>query len=362
VPSAEATPLVSIVVVTVAEYTLTAACLRSLREQDYPRTETILVCNGSPDDVVQRLRREFPECSIGVIPRNRGFAGGYNEGLRKATGAYVAIINDDAIAEPSWIREMLAVARATDGVGIVGCSVVQADAPTVLDSQGLGIGLDGMSRQVNRGVGLDRAPSLPGLILPSGCACMFSHDALRDVGLFDETFFAYCEDTDLGLRMLWAGYGLVVAPRAVVRHHYSMTSGKHSWRKVFWVERNHFRVALKSFPIALLLGVPIFTLQRYTLQARALWRQEGELPEYTRSAGLAPFIGSMAAAYVSFLGGVPRLLAERRRVMRSRRVSTWKMTRLIARSRMSLDEIVAGRSASQPANAAPRRTQVDEVP
>jgi hypothetical protein len=70
----------------------------------------------------------------------------------------------------------------------------------------------------------------------------------------------------------------------------------------------------------------------------------------------------MAAAYVSFLGGVPRLLAERRRVMRSRRVSTWMMTRLIAHSRMSLDEIVAGRSASQHANAAPRRTQVDEVP
>lgn len=337
----ETAPLVSIVVATVVEYALTAACLRSLREQDYSPTEVILVFNGTPDDVIHQLREQFPECQTVILPRNRGFAGGYNAGLRRARGEYAAIINDDAVAAPSWIREMVAAARATDHVGIVGCSVTRADAPSVLDSQGLGIALDGMSRQVNRGVHVDSSPSHRETVLPSGCACMFSRDALSDVGLFDETFFAYCEDTDLAMRMLWSGYRLVLAPEAVVMHHYSTTSGKHSARKVFWVERNHFWVALKSFPLPLLVGVPAFTLWRYALQARALRQRDGELQEHARSVGVVRLVASVVAAHVSCLAGVPHCIAERRRIVGSRRVSSSAMTQRIMRSRMSLGEILA---------------------
>ena len=122
--------------------------------------------------------------------------------------------------------------------------------------------------------------------------------------MFDEAFFAYCEDTDLGMRLRWAGYKCFAAPGAEVLHYYSMTAGKFSRDKIFWVERNHFWVAVKNFPIPLLFVVPFATLWRYALQAYAVLTRTGDLHEFAEQASFASVMTAVVRAQGSALAGL----------------------------------------------------------
>lgn len=341
--STESLPLVSVVVATVDDHDLTGECLTSLMQQTHRPLEIILVCNGTPADVVARLRTEFPGVLLVELPHNRGFAGGYNEGMRRATGDYVAIINNDAIASPDWVQAMLLKTASANRVGAVACTILRSDDPERLDSQGVGIAVDGMSRQLHRDLRIDhgscRAP-----LIASGCAALFRTAALREVGLFDESFFAYCEDTDLGLRLLWAGYTTALARDAEVTHKYSMTTGRFSSRKVFWVERNHLWVALKCLPWPLLTLLPVTTAWRYVLQLRQLADRSTEVSRFASSEGSAAVVRAVLKAYGSAALGVPRCLRQRIAIRRAAKVSVRDMSRLLWKSRLTMAAVLSEHS------------------
>ena len=339
-PSTGGLPLVSVVVATVDDHDLTAECLTSLLEQTHRPLEIILVCNGTPPDVVGRLRSEFPAVLLVELQHNRGFAGGFNEGMRRATAAHVAIINNDAIAAPDWVHAMLVKTASADRVGAVACTVLRSDDPERLDSQGLGIAVDGMSRQLHRGRRKDHSSSRAPLIA-HGCAALFTMDALREVGLFDESFFAYCEDADLGLRLLWAGYTTALARDAEVTHRYSMTTGRFSSQKVFWVERNHLWVALKCLPWPLLVLLPVTTAWRFVLQLGQLVDRSTELSHFASSEGSAAVARSLLKAYGSAALGAPRCLRQRVAIQRAARVSTRDMTRLLWKRRLAIGAVLS---------------------
>ena len=86
------------------------------------------------------------------------------------------------------------------------------------------------------------------MLLPSASAALYRRAMLEEIGLFDEDFFLYCEDTDLGLRARWAGWKCIYVPGAVVDHHYSHSAGRASRLKAYYVERNRLFVAAKNFP------------------------------------------------------------------------------------------------------------------
>lgn len=340
-PSAANPTLVSVVVATVDDHDLTAACLAALREQTHRPLEVILVCNGTAVEITSRLRAEFPEVLFEVHPRNLGFAGGYNAGMRRASGEYVAIINNDAAASPQWIREMLRAAASSHDIAAVACTVLRGDDPQRLDSQGVGVAVDGMSRQLQRGLQQDHGGRCQPLVA-SGCAALYRSSALREVGLFDEAFFAYCEDTDLGLRLLWAGYRTALAQDAVVTHAYSMTTGSFSSRKVFWVERNHLWLAIKCLPWPFLLLLPVTTAWRYVLQARQLADATSELSGFAASEGSSAVARAIARAYGSALLGLPRCLRRRRAIRAKAKVGTREMTLLLWRRRVPMAAVLSG--------------------
>ena len=99
---------------------------------------------------------------------------------------------------------------------------------------------------------------------------MYRKDMLNDIGVFDEEFFAYCEDIDLGFRARLSGWKTTSVPDAIVYHYYSGTSGTHSPLKAYLVERNHLWVALKNFSLPMLLFHPVNTLWRYLIQTYAI--------------------------------------------------------------------------------------------
>lgn len=332
----------SVVVATVDDHDLSVECLASLVRQTHTRLEIVLVCNGTPPGVVARFRAEFPSVHLVVLPRNRGFAGGYNAGIRRATGEYVAIINNDALASPDWVRAMLDEAVPARRVGAVSCTILRFDDPDRLDSQGVGIALDGMSRQLHRGLRKDHSGGRAPLVA-SGCAALFKTAALREVGLFDESFFAYCEDTDLGLRLLWAGYTTALARDAEVTHKYSMTTGRFSARKVFWVERNHLWLALKCLPWPLLLLLPLTTAWRYLAQMRQMADSSTDLSSFASEEGSASVVRSVLKAYGSAVLGAPRCLRERRAIRRTARITTRDMTRLLWKNRLTMAAVLSER-------------------
>ncbi|MHB9097319.1 MAG: glycosyltransferase family 2 protein [Syntrophales bacterium] len=335
-------PLVSVVVVCCNGVEITRKCLAGLFNQDYDPKEIIVVDNGSEEDVQGMVTGAYPQFRLIQIDRNLGFAGGYNRGIEAAHGKYIAIINNDAIASPQWLRALIEVAEKDPQIGAVASIIADGNRQNVLDSCGVGIALDGMSRQLMRGQAVPVLSAPKEVLVPSGCACLFRADALKAVGLFDESFFAYCEDTDLGLRLCWAGFKTVVAPDAQVTHYYSMTTGKYSLQKVFWVERNHFLVAVKNFPLALLLFSPLATIWRYLVQILAIITRSGDLIEFTVQANFLQVASTIMKAYISALALVPLMLRKRKLFLPKRKISNFQMLRIILAHRISLVEIIIG--------------------
>jgi len=335
-------PLVSVVVVSWNGMEITRRCLVSILGQDYRPKEVIAVDNGSQEDIRGMVTGEFPAVRLIGLDKNTGFAGGYNRGIEAANGKYVAVINNDAVASPQWLSLMVDAAEKDEHIGSVASMIIDGNRPGVLDSCGVGIALDGMSRQAMRGGPVPVLNEPVEVLLPSGCACLYRMEALKSTGLFDESFFAYCEDTDLGLRLRWAGYRAVAAPGAEVTHYYSMTAGKFSLNKVFWVERNHVWVAVKNFPAVLLPVVPCATVWRYVVQVYALATRSAALDGFIGHAGLLRIIKTMFHANLAAIAGIPIMLRKRAECVSGGSLSSFHMLRTILKFRLSMYEIIGG--------------------
>ena len=333
-------PLVTVVVVTLNNLNLLRNCLTSLYAQDYGAIEIVVVDNGSDEDVRDMLAAEFPEIRMVRLDKNQGFAGGNNRGIEISQGKYIALINNDAIAEPQWVSSMVAAAGAGPSIAAVASIIIDGNRPGKLDSCGVGIGLDGMSRQAMRGMPIPKLLESKEALLFSGCACLLRMDALKEVGLFDEDFFAYCEDTDLGLRMRRAGWKIIIAQGAYVKHFYSMTGGKFSLQKVYWVERNHFWMAIKNFPLFLLAAIPFLTLLRYFSQGYSVLKCTGDLNKFTKNIDWPAIIYAYLNAYIDMFKKLPAMLVKRRRFRKKQQLTNIEMFNLIWKFRMSINEII----------------------
>jgi GT2 family glycosyltransferase len=269
---------VSVIIVNRNGSELLDDCLGSLTQQTYRDFELIFVDNGSTDDSLDKVRRLMPAARIVASAVNLGFAAGNNAGIRQASGKYIVLLNNDTRAEPQFLEELLAVADRDPGTGMVAPKILNFFQPDQIDSVGgLLLCPDGIGQGRGRGeCDVGQFDDLDEILIPSGCAALYRRDMLDEIGLFDERFFLYCEDSDLGLRSRWAGWRARSAPRAVVYHKYSASTSAYSPLKLFYVERNHFLLALRNFPARLWLQLPVWTLYRYVLMALALLRGAGK--------------------------------------------------------------------------------------
>ena len=317
-------------------------CLASLQGQSFRDFEVVLVDNGSSDGSLDYLKLQHPWVRLVELPENAGFAGGNNAGLARARGAYLVTLNNDTVADPGWLAELVAVADAHPEAGMLASRILNYFEPELVDSLGFRVCPDGMSRGAYRG---RRFPELAlaaveEVLFPSACVALYRREMLEEIGFFDAEFFAYCEDTDLGLRARLAGYGALLARDAVVYHKYSMTSGAFSPLKLYLVERNHYFVALKNFPLPLLLLLPVFTLVRLFTQAAAVVRGQGSGAEFLESGARVACVRALLCGMRDALAAFPALLSKRRAVMRLRRLSSREMRALLRRYRMGFRELL----------------------
>lgn len=216
-------------------------CLNSVRGQTYTPMECLVVDDTSTDGSADIVEKEFPEIRLIRRAANGGFARAVNDGLRRANGDVLVLLNNDAVAQPSWVEELVAAFRRHPEAGSVASKMVLWDRPEIINSAGDVFLREGVpdSRgvwEVDTGQ-YDREDEVFGA---SGGAAAYLRAMLDDVGPFDERFFMYCEDVDLAFRAQLKGYKCIYAPRAVVRHRLSATAGGpmasyHCGRNFIWI-------------------------------------------------------------------------------------------------------------------------------
>lgn len=316
-------------------------CLDALAVQTFTDFETILVDNGSSDGSIAFVQERFPTVKIISLTENTGFARGNNIGFEAAQGEYLVTLNNDTRVDPAWLEQLVRTADDYPLAGMVASRICVYDEPDRLDSIGVRVCRDGMSRAAYR----HRSFSESGLtgvheiLFPSACAALYRRRMIDEIGGFDDDFFAYCEDTDLGLRGRLAGWKAVAAIDAVVSHKYSGTGGAFSPFKLYMVERNHYWTAVKNFPPGILLSLPFFTLVRYLLQAQLVLKSRGAGSQF-RAGSSMQLILAILRGMVDAVAGLPRIWRKRRRVMSTRRITASEMRSLLKDYRMTFRELL----------------------
>jgi GT2 family glycosyltransferase len=314
-------------------------CLDSLAAQTFCDFEIILVDNGSQDGSIAFVQERYPSVRLIPLSENTGFARGNNVGFEAAQGDYLVTLNNDTWVDPRWLEMLVAAADADITVGMVASRICTYSDPDCLDSIGVTVCRDGMSRAAfrNRSFSELGFNGVREILLPSACAALYRKKMINEVGGFDDDFFAYCEDTDLGLRGRLAGWKAVAALEAIVLHKYSGTGGVFSPFKLYQVERNHFWAALKCFPVGMLMLLPVWTFVRYLMQAQLVLQAKGAGSQF-REASSTQLVLALMRALVDALRALPRMLRKRRNVMR--RLSPCEMTRLLADYRLSFRNLL----------------------
>jgi GT2 family glycosyltransferase len=212
--------------------------------------------------------------------------------------------------------------------------------PKRIDKCGHLIYPDGQNR--GRGTGqLDRGQfdRVDETLWPDGCAAMYRRAMLEEIGGFDEDFFAYADDAELGLRGRIAGWECLFAPGAVVRHHRGATLGLGSARRLTLIERNRVLLVVKLFPWNLLWLNGAYLLARVAAGIRAALLNRGELRHYHGTGGKLSAALALVRGTVTALPLLPRMLAKRRAFRNKRRLNPSQIRSLLLRHRIPLREL-----------------------
>lgn len=283
-------------------------CLDALFAQS-TEFKAVVVDNGSSDGSAEFVKKNYPAVEVIELPKNCGFAGGVNEGISYALKngfGYVALLNNDAVVDKNWLARLTSTMAEDEKIGIVSGKQLRADGRHI-DSAGDQYSVWGMPFPVGRNQ-LDRGQfDGPGEIFSApAAATLYRAELFKNIGLFDEQFFAYYEDVDISFRARLAGWKVVYQPRARVLHAVSATSeGLGSFTR-YHATKNFFLLYAKNMPGRLFWQyLPLFALQACRLAVSS----------FLRGGGLAYVRGVFAAAKLT-----PHIISQRRRVQKSRKV------------------------------------------
>lgn len=250
------TPSVDVIVVTFNHRRFMRALFEGLRKTDYPHScwKVHFVDNASSDGtadeiaaLIEEYRTELPETKLIASKENLGFAGGNNLIMRASKANYVYLLNPDAAFHQDTLREIVRVAEERQDAGAFQSLQVLMQDPSKIGSVGNDIVFTGHGYCRGYNDPVSAAPSeVKPIAYASGASALYCTEALREVGYFDETLFAYHEDLDLGWRMWIAGIKSLLVPTSVINHHFEFSRSIKKW---YWMERNRGIVILTLYKI-----------------------------------------------------------------------------------------------------------------
>ena len=330
--STQSHPMVTVVIPTLVADEQLTQCLDALERQAFTDFEVIVVDNSG-----RRAVRARAGMRVIANDRNVGFGAAVNQAVRESSAPFIAALNDDTTVDPQWLGALVAAINSRTDVGM--CASRICLSTKQLDSTGMLVGLDGSSKQRGHLEDPDSYACGGEALLPSGCAALYRRQMLDEIGLFDESFFLYCEDTDLGLRARWAAWECLYVPDARVSHRYSHSAGKASTLKAYYVERNRLMLAVKNLPLGMLSLAPFYSVARYFWHAVYALSGRGKTAEF-RSRGSAlvlPFY--VLRAYLALIPRLPLLWRVRHNM--KRRLTAGQFRRLLRAYSISARQVAA---------------------
>jgi GT2 family glycosyltransferase len=295
------------------------------------------------------VSQAYPQTRIIRLDENQGPCRARNLACQEARGRFWSFVDNDCELHAGWLRHALEAVEAASDIGGVASAVLREGDEGLVESLGLGIADNGMCRQIGYGQPMPALEGPQEIICLHTCACLVRAEAMAQVGLFDETFFIYFEEPDLCLRLWWAGWRVVLEPRAVATHHHDNTLGLRSLQKLYYLERNHYWVVLKDMPARQLWLLPLCTLWRYLLAARLVVSNGGESNDCRDFFAALPFwklARTLLAANLHALRHAPEMLGKRRAVRKI--ASTRDMQALLKRNRITLKEALVNHRTKLP--------------
>ncbi len=238
----------------------TLRCLEAVGKLSYPNHRVLVVDNGSRDESVRKIREAHPDLEVVANEKNLGFAAGCNRGIQKAmehATPYFMFLNNDTRIDPECLTHLVSALEADSRRGIVGAVNYEWDAPECVLSVGQRFvwwrgALERLFLPPDRGERVFNVQSV------SGSCFLVRRELFERVGLLDERFFIYYEETDFCLRALRAGYAVTVHRQARVRHRGANTFGSRTPAEYYLFTRNHTFCLLRHCPKVFLPNALLF--------------------------------------------------------------------------------------------------------
>jgi GT2 family glycosyltransferase len=331
--------LISVVVLNWNGAQVVGQCLQSLHEQTYRSLEVIVVDNASTDGSAEMVRQKYPWVNLVVNEKNLGFGGGNNVGIEASRGRYIMMLNNDTRLDPACVAELKRAIEKDDKYGACASKILLEYEDNLIDAAGIVVCPDGLSIGRGRLEKGDLYNEEAEVFFASDCACLYRREMLEDIGLYDADFFAYADETDMGWRAQLRGWRCIYTPRARVYHFHSASSGAYSPFKAFLAERNRIWVAVKNFPVPLLVFGQFYTLWRYILQAYGALAGKGAAGRFTSDFSKTALIKILMKVYLSLWKQLPLMLRKRRAIQKKRLISNRMVYELIRRYGISAREI-----------------------
>ena len=281
-------------------------CLQSALSQERRPDRIVVVDNASQDGSLSSARRLFPRVEVIPLAANVGFAAANNVALRACEDCdFVALLNPDAFATPSWLARLAAAAERNPDYATFASQIRMAHDDRLLDGAGDVYHVSGLTWRAGHGMPAPASDAPRDVFTPCAAAALYRRDALLDIGGFDERYFCYLEDVDVGFRLRLRGHRCLYVPEAVVHHVGSATTGKGSDFSTYHGHRNLVWTFLKDMPAPLLalylpqhLLLNVISMAWFTIQGRGR---------------------TILRAKWHALRGLPAVLGERRRVQQRHR-------------------------------------------
>ncbi|KKN33819.1 hypothetical protein LCGC14_0799840 [marine sediment metagenome] len=312
--------LVSIIVLNWNGKHLLADCLESIQKQSYSQIETIVVDNGSTDDSLDFMRKNYPDVKIIVNDKNEGFCKAMNQGMKATTGTYKLPLNNDVTLSPDFVKDMVKAAEPAE-VGLVTGKLIRVSKTKeeVIDSAGHVMFKNRMPR--NRGDGLDVAGfDKPEFVFGAcGAAPLYKQEMLDDIAIngeyYDEDFFSFLEDVDLDWRAQLRGWKCKYTPDAIAYHWRGGTAVRRSTIVEKHNYKNRYLMLLKNDSLGFfLLNLPQILFTDIVKSSALLFRAPTAL-----------------TGWFSLIRLFPKTLRKRRYIQKNRKVKPSQIEKMFVR-------------------------------
>jgi len=289
-------------------------CLSAVEQQSVQPDEILVVDNASEDHSLECLSN-WPNVSVIKMEQNIGFAKANNIALEQISTDFVALVNPDAFPERRWLESLLEAAIVNPAFGSFASFQLKDDEMDVIDGLGDCIHVSGYVWRRRHGKKVSFSDNLSRQVF-SACAgaALYRTHVVKQVGAFDEKFFCYCEDVDLGFRLQLAGYRCLFVPDAKIKHIGSAITGQNSTFTIYHGHRNLIFVLFKNVPASVLpIVIPLHLI--VTLILFAVYARRGKL-------------GVLLKAKLDALKMLPLFFESRRLIQRSRQITFWETLKI----------------------------------